>query len=95
MHHIFCQQIIFIANRLIVFRLVNLYDYNSGDHGDTKIDSHMTAICSVLSNCGSFLNPPDETSPILFLIKTSHAPNWSKELDPFSQSPPLLMVTIQ
>ena len=55
----------------------------------------MTAVCTAFSDCGSFQNPSEDTSPILSLIKKSYALNWSKELDPFAPPPPLLMVTIQ
>ena len=49
-----------------------------------KSESHMTAVCTAFSDCRSFQNLSDDTSPILSSIKTSHAPNWSKELEPLS-----------
>ena len=60
-----------------------------------KSDSHMNTVFTAFSNCGSFQNPFDDTSPILSLIKKSHAPNQSKELDPFAPSHPLIMVPMQ
>ena len=58
-----------------------------------KSYSHMTSVFNVFSDCSSFRNPPYDTSPISSSIGTSHAPNWSKYLDPFSSSTPLLLVT--
>ena len=66
-----------------------------GDHGDTKSESHMTAVCTAFSNCGSFQNPSEDTPLVLSLIKTSHEPNWSKELYHLPPSPPLLIVLMQ
>ena len=43
-----------------------------------KSESHMNAVYTAFSNCRSFQNPSDDTSPILSSIKTSHAPNRSK-----------------
>ena len=43
-----------------------------------KSESHMTAVCNLFSDCGSFQNLSDDTSPIFSMIKTSHAPKWSK-----------------
>ena len=43
-----------------------------------KCESHMTAVCTAFSDCGSFKNPLYDTSPILSSIKISHTPNQSK-----------------
>ena len=43
-----------------------------------KSESRMTTVCTAFSDCGSFQNPSDDTSPILSSIKTSHVPNQSK-----------------
>ena len=43
-----------------------------------KSESHMTSVCTLFSDCGSFQNPSDDTLAILSSIKTSHAPNRSK-----------------
>ena len=60
-----------------------------------KSESHMTSVCTAFSNCCSFQNPLDDTSPILSSIKISHAPNQSKKLDPLAPNTNLLMVPMQ
>ena len=55
----------------------------------------MTAVCTVLSDFCSFRTPLDDTSPILYSIKTSHEPNGCKELDPFASYNTLLLFTTQ
>ena len=59
-----------------------------------KSESHITAVYTAFYDCGYFQNPSDDTSPILSSTKISRAPNWSKYLEPFALSPPLLMVTM-
>ena len=60
-----------------------------------KSESHMTAVCTAFSNCRSFRNLFDDTLLISSSIWTSHAPNQSKELDPFAPYPTLLLVPTQ
>ena len=60
-----------------------------------KSDSRMTTVCTAFSDCYYFRNPLDVTSLISSSIGTSHAPNWSKELDPFASSTPLILVPMQ
>ena len=60
-----------------------------------KIESHMTSVCTAFFNCRLFQNPSDDTPPIFFSIKTSHAPNLNKELDPLAPYPPYLVVPMQ
>ena len=60
-----------------------------------KSESRMIAVCTALSDCRLFQNSFDDTSPILSSIKISHAPNRSKELDPFAIFPPLIIVPMQ
>ena len=44
-----------------------------------KIESFIIAVCTAFSDCGSFQNLLDDTSPILSFIKTSHTPNRIKD----------------
>ena len=55
----------------------------------------MTAVYTAFSNWRYFQNPLDETSPTSSSIGTFYAPNWSKELDPFTSSTPLQLCTTQ
>ena len=91
MVQVWCQRV--TAGRENLARILLLLI--GGNLMTQKSESHMNAVCTACSNCGSLQNPSYDTSPILSSIKTSHAPNQSKELEPFAPSPFLLMVPMQ
>ena len=91
MVQVWCQRVTTVRERLSRILLLLI----GGNLVTQKSDSHMNAVCTAFSNCGSLQNPLDYTSPISSFIGTSHAQNWRKELEPFSSYLPLLLVPTQ